>query len=159
VGPCGGTLLHFKRNIFRYEVLVRSDRDGQASLSIAKPLRSFCESMMKLPIWLSAPVAMVTLMAALSCGPADDAGAVAQESEAELVQRSRGIHDRVITLDTHNDIDTSDFTAERNYTSDLDTQVNLPKMEAGGLDVAWFIVYTGQAEFGQEPGEPGVSDG
>ena len=25
-----------------------------------------------------------------------------------------------------------------------DTQVNLPKMEAGGLDVAWFVVYTGQ---------------
>src|SRR5690606_28262986 len=30
------------------------------------------------------------------------------------------------------------------YTQNLDTQVNLPKMREGGLDVAWLIVYTGQ---------------
>jgi membrane dipeptidase len=68
----------------------------------------------------------------------------AAETEAELIARARGIHERVITLDTHADINTTNFTAARNYTQDLDTQVNLPKMEAGGLDVAWFIVYTGQ---------------
>ena len=33
---------------------------------------------------------------------------------------------------------------------DTDTQVNLPKMERGGLDVAWFIVYTGQGELTKE---------
>ncbi|NKB33037.1 MAG: membrane dipeptidase [Pseudomonadales bacterium] len=66
------------------------------------------------------------------------------ETEEELVARAQGIHDRVITLDTHADISTANFTATRNYTQDLDTQVNLPKMIAGGLDVAWFIVYTGQ---------------
>lgn len=66
------------------------------------------------------------------------------ESEAELEARARGIHERVITLDTHADINTSNFTPTVNYTMNLDTQVNLPKMEAGGLDVAWFIVYTGQ---------------
>ena len=33
---------------------------------------------------------------------------------------------------------------------DTDTQVNLPKMERGGLDVAWFIVYTGQGELTAE---------
>src|SRR5690606_16920998 len=54
------------------------------------------------------------------------------------------IHDRVITLDTHADINTQNFTTEQNYTMDLGNQVNLPKMEAGGLDVAFFIVYTGQ---------------
>ena len=31
-----------------------------------------------------------------------------------------------------------------------DTQVNLPKMEAGGLDVAWFVVYTGQGSLDEE---------
>ncbi len=66
------------------------------------------------------------------------------ETEAELVARARGIHERVITLDTHNDIDTSNFVPGNNYTSDLDTQVNLPKMIEGGLDVTWLIVYTGQ---------------
>lgn len=68
----------------------------------------------------------------------------AVETEAQLIARARGIHDRVITLDTHADINTSNFTASNNYATDLDTQVNLPKMETGGLDVAWFIVYTGQ---------------
>ena len=76
--------------------------------------------------------------------------APAVETEEELVARARGIHDRVITLDTHADINTSNFTATNNYTQDLDTQVNLPKMETGGLDVAWFIVYTGQGPLDEE---------
>ncbi len=70
--------------------------------------------------------------------------AASVESEDELLARARGIHDRVITLDTHVDINTANFTANTNYTMTLDTQVSLPKMEAGGLDVAWLIVYTGQ---------------
>lgn len=64
--------------------------------------------------------------------------------DAALVARARGIHDRVITLDTHDDIDVRDFTAACNYTSRLTTQVDLPKMKEGGLDVAFFIAYTGQ---------------
>ena len=74
----------------------------------------------------------------------------AVETEQQLVERALGIHERVITLDTHADINTSNFTPEVNYTSDLDTQVNLPKMEQGGLDVAWFIVYTGQSTLDAE---------
>lgn len=61
-----------------------------------------------------------------------------------MIEKAKGIHERVITLDTHADINTQNFTAERNYTQDLPTQVTLPKMTEGGLDVAWFIVYTGQ---------------
>ncbi len=80
-----------------------------------------------------------------ACGPAADAGP-STETEAELTERARGIHDRVITLDTHADINTANFTTERNYTEDLGNQVNLPNMEEGGLDVAWFVVYTGQGD-------------
>jgi membrane dipeptidase len=76
--------------------------------------------------------------------PTSLASSTEPESEAELITRARGIHERVITLDTHADINTSNFTPDKNYTDDLDTQVNLPKMVEGGLDVAWFIVYTGQ---------------
>ncbi len=65
-------------------------------------------------------------------------------SEAEIVAKAKKIHASVITLDTHNDIDTRNFTEARNYTEDLPTQVNIPKMRAGGLDVSWMIVYTGQ---------------
>ncbi len=85
--------------------------------------------------------AALTVMHA--CGPAADAPADV-ETEAQLVERARAIHDRVITLDTHVDISAANFTAERNYTQDLPTQVTLPKMEAGGLDAAFFIVYVGQ---------------
>lgn len=76
---------------------------------------------------------------------AEPMASTAAETEQQLVERALGIHERVITLDTHADINTSNFTPLNNYTSDLDTQVNLPKMEQGGLDVAWFIVYTGQS--------------
>ena len=69
----------------------------------------------------------------------------AVDTEQQLAERALGIHQRVITLDTHADITTSNFTLDNNYTSDLDTQVNLPKMEQGGLDVVWFIVYTEQS--------------
>jgi len=67
-----------------------------------------------------------------------------QAGPPEIVARARAIHERVITLDTHNDINPSNFTPERNYTQRLDNQVNLPKMVEGGLDVSFFIVYVGQ---------------
>jgi membrane dipeptidase len=75
---------------------------------------------------------------------ASSAPAVAQTTDPALVARARAIHERVITLDTHDDIDPRNFTKQRNYTQRLDNQVNLPKMEEGGLDVAFFIVYVGQ---------------
>lgn len=84
-----------------------------------------------------------------ACGGSDSAPDAASLSEADLVERARGIHERVITLDTHVDINAANFTHERNYTTDLPTQVTLPKMEAGGLDVAWFVVYTGQGELNE----------
>ncbi|MDQ4121771.1 MAG: dipeptidase [Acidobacteriota bacterium] len=72
------------------------------------------------------------------------------ENEAALVARAKKIHAEVITLDTHDDIDTKNFTETVNYTQNLPTQVNLPKMRQGGLDVAWFIVYTAQGELNEE---------
>ncbi|MDB4448258.1 dipeptidase [Roseivirga sp.] len=75
---------------------------------------------------------------------------VEEMTEAELMEYAKGIHERVITLDTHDDINTSNFTVEKNYTERLSTQVNLPKMVEGGLDVAWFVVYTGQGDLTDE---------
>lgn len=65
-------------------------------------------------------------------------------TEEQLIAKAKAIHERVITLDTHCDIDIQNFTDSINYTQDLDSQVTLPKMHEGGLDVPWFIVYTGQ---------------
>ena len=67
-----------------------------------------------------------------------------RQADDALVARARAIHERVITLDTHVDINPSNFTAERNYTQDLSNQVTLPKMFGGGLDAAFLIVYVGQ---------------
>ena len=61
-----------------------------------------------------------------------------------MVAKARAVHERVMTLDTHNDINPANFTAEHNYTQELTTQVNLPKMIKGGLDASFFVVYVGQ---------------
>lgn len=97
---------------------------------------------MKRLIYLSC----ILLLALSACGPKEKA----ELTEAELIEKAKGIHDRVITLDTHDDINTTNFTSETNYTQRLSSQVNLPKMVEGGLDVAWFIVYTGQGELTEE---------
>lgn len=69
-----------------------------------------------------------------------------QTNENDLIQRAKEIHERVITIDTHADFNVANFTPERNYTQELTSQVTLPKMKRGGLDVVWLIVYTGQNE-------------
>lgn len=74
----------------------------------------------------------------ISCGETQ------QKTELSLEERALKIHEKVITIDTHDDINVKNFTDSINYTQRLDTQINLPKMEEGGLDVAWLIVYTGQ---------------
>lgn len=71
-------------------------------------------------------------------------------SESELLTKAHIIHRNVITMDTHNDINVKNFTDSINYASDIDTQVNIPKMETGGLDVTWLVVYTGQGPLDAE---------
>ncbi|MDC6351540.1 dipeptidase [Zeaxanthinibacter sp. PT1] len=66
------------------------------------------------------------------------------KNDTDLMSKAQEIHDRVITIDTHDDINVKNFTDSINYTQDLETQVTLPKMNAGGLDVVFLIVYTGQ---------------
>jgi membrane dipeptidase len=66
------------------------------------------------------------------------------ESEEALLQRARGIHERVLTIDTHDDIPFNYATPAVNACADTRMQVDIPKMQAGGLDVAFFIVYVGQ---------------
>ncbi|MBK9527467.1 MAG: dipeptidase [Acidobacteria bacterium] len=85
------------------------------------------------------------VLASLTLGPTTLL-AQASSDEAALIAKARKIHEKVITLDTHNDINVANFTEKVNYTQDLPNQVNIPKMRKGGLDVSWLIVYTGQGE-------------
>ncbi|MBC9797526.1 dipeptidase [Sinomicrobium weinanense] len=73
-----------------------------------------------------------------------------EQDSLALIEKARKIHHNVITIDTHNDFDVKNFTDSLNYTMDLETQVTLPKMEKGGLDVSWLIVYTGQDSLNAE---------
>jgi membrane dipeptidase len=74
-----------------------------------------------------------------------------QAPDAALIEKARAIHDKVIALDTHVDIELTDFTAARNYTQRLDTQVDLPKMTEGGLDAIFLIVYVAQPSLQTTP--------
>lgn len=90
----------------------------------------------------SAPLALI-VAGVTSCASAAQAG-----DEATLVARARAIHDRVITMDTHVDIAPANFTTTQpNYVVGMPTtQVDLPKMEQGGLDAVWFSIYQGQQD-------------
>jgi membrane dipeptidase len=68
------------------------------------------------------------------------AGAV----DAELLSRARAVHDRVVTIDTHDDIPFNFATPEVDPGVRGTRQVDIPKMVEGGLDVAFFVVFVGQ---------------
>lgn len=64
-------------------------------------------------------------------------------ADAELLAAARAIHAQVDTLDSHVDIPLNFATSEFMPGTAM-AQVNLDAMQAGGLDAAFFIVYTGQ---------------
>jgi membrane dipeptidase len=66
------------------------------------------------------------------------------EPQLSLEERARQIHDRIIILDTHIDIP-PEFATDAVDPGELGPfQVDLPKMEQGGLNTGFFIVYVGQ---------------
>src|SRR5688572_30847687 len=93
---------------------------------------------------------MRLVLAVLALTISTPATLAAQAADAALVSRARAMHERVITLDTHIDIEPAFFTAACNYTQRLTTQVNLPKMQEGGLDVAFMAVHVGQGPLSPE---------
>lgn len=89
-------------------------------------------------------LATVVACAATACAT-NPAPAPAPTSDAAFMERARAVHDRVLTLDTHVDIDPENFQAgQLNYAQRLNTQVDLTKMEQGGLDAVFFSIYVGQ---------------
>jgi membrane dipeptidase len=71
--------------------------------------------------------------------------ALCQMSDAEITAKAQAIHKRTLTLDTHVDISPSDFQlGQLNYGQRLSTQVDLTKMEEGGLDAIFFSIFVGQ---------------
>ncbi len=89
---------------------------------------------------------LLSLCLLVACGSMETTEAPETESEDSIVETARGIHERVITLDTHVDIPSNYATEEVDPGVRGDFQVDLPKMEEGGLNTAFFIVYVGQTE-------------
>jgi membrane dipeptidase len=76
--------------------------------------------------------------------------AAAPLEDPALEAKARAIHDKVIALDTHVDIPLDYASAAVDPGGFTDGQVDLPKMRAGGLDAAFFIVYTPQGPLTDE---------
>ncbi len=66
-----------------------------------------------------------------------------------ITLRAKAIHERVMTMDTHIDINAGQFRiGQPNYCNRLNGQVDLPKMEEGGLDAVFLAIYVGQSAQG-----------
>lgn len=89
-------------------------------------------------------LALFVAVGALAVSSAPQA-AVSQMSDAELTAKAQAIHKKTLTLDTHVDIEPGNFQlGQLNYGQRLTTQVDLTKMEEGGLDAVFFSIYVGQ---------------
>ncbi len=79
----------------------------------------------------------------------------AQSQNDDLLKKSRQIHDKVLTIDTHNDTPmrfrSADFNmGERNDFQKDGSRVDFVRMKDGGLDGAFFAVFTGQGPLTEE---------
>ena len=104
------------------------------------------------PVTRLLPCLTVALAVAGCAGTEGD-----EESEAELMERARAIHGRVLTIDTHDDIP-ANFATDEVDPLNADRQVTLEKMRAGGLNTAFFVVYVGQTERTPENYEQAKAD-
>lgn len=87
--------------------------------------------------------------AALLTGVAHAADKKAPEKPGDVPKAIKTLHDGFLTLDTH--LDTPEHFArqgwsmlDRHVVTEDGTQVDLPRMKAGGLDGGFFVIYTDQ---------------
>jgi microsomal dipeptidase-like Zn-dependent dipeptidase len=87
---------------------------------------------------------LAVLLVPQGCSPQRTASTM---SEDELTAFASRVHERALTIDTHDDI-SFDFATEKDDPGNPNNrrQVTLAKMKQGGLDVGFFIVYVGQGE-------------
>lgn len=102
-------------------------------------------------IFLSLSALTVALLALSGCN--------SELTEEQIIEKAAQIHAEVLTVDTHNDtpmrFNNTDFDmAERHEpTGRRGGKVDFPRMKEGGLDAAFFAVFTGQGPRDQEGNE------
>lgn len=92
----------------------------------------------------------LSLTAALllsACAELSQPADVAEAPDVEI--DIAALHDRTLTLDTHIDIPLT-YMIEIDPTGPTELQVDLPKLQAGGLDSGFWIVYTPQGDLTPE---------
>ncbi|MBL8750748.1 MAG: dipeptidase [Planctomycetes bacterium] len=103
---------------------------------------------------------ILSLLLSTTLVPAQQAKKPADQLSPEQIATADAIHSRVLTLDTHKDIDPKlapeslpdDPKAREEFRKRYDPtvrgsqQVDFPKMREGGYDCAFFIVYTDQRQ-------------
>ena len=82
---------------------------------------------------LSAALLSASLFAFAACGQKDTQGPAAALD-------AKAVHEAVLTIDTHVDIPMNYMTDELDPGTATMSQVDLGKLETGGLDAAFFIV-------------------
>ena len=86
------------------------------------------------------PMVAVLLGSLAACAP-DTEG---PPSEEDILARAQAVHEAVITMDTHVDIGGNYATPEVDPCAGTNSKVDIPKMEAGGLDLVFLAAYVGQ---------------
>jgi membrane dipeptidase len=89
----------------------------------------------------------VAIVACTSTGQQQASSTRPVVADNALVAKARAIHERVMPLDTHVDINPSQFNPDDsvNFAKGVPgRQVDLPKMIAGGYDAVFLAVYQGQ---------------
>ena len=79
-------------------------------------------------------------------------------TEEKIIAMAKEIHERVLTIDTHDDIPSNFATEEVDPGVRGDRQIDIPKMQEGGLDAGFFIVYVGQTKRTPENYEKAKAD-
>ena len=94
-------------------------------------------------IELTTAVGMVNIF---GCSSGDDTENYSKPmGEEQINTMADTIHHNILTLDSHNDIQYEFIEQGLNLGSRIENrQVDLVKMEEGGLDAVFFVVWTGQ---------------
>jgi membrane dipeptidase len=130
---------------------MRVDRFGVSALVLAAMLGACSPSGEEATAPQETAPAAAPSDTAAESAPDDTQAAPAETADNDFpVASAAQIHDRTLTLDTHVDIGAGYGTDALDPGEHTHAQVDLPKMEEGGLDAAFFIVYVGQGPLTDE---------
>ena len=88
---------------------------------------------------------LIPLLLLVSCGVSNEKKDALTMSESELIAKAEEIHEKYLTVDTHNDAALRIGTRDENG-NPVNSQVTFPMMKAGRLDASIFAIFLSQRE-------------